>query len=160
MLSNVIEAFFKNKRLLNKFNFTSIVHERIICTKNSYYALFECYIKYKSEKRLYIAPAAEGTLWNFIPVGRFGYYLARRVCCVFTKALHFATTEGKREREPASAIDIWSTPALPGENIAICIFRKRLHALRIHPHQFASFCLHAVPFIRGCLPFDLIISFV
>lgn len=84
------------------------------------------------------APAAEGTLWNFIPAGRLGYYLARRVCRVFTKALHSATTERKEEKERECGekertclYNRYMKHCDRGspERIAICIFRKRSHAL-------------------------------
>lgn len=169
LLNDVIEAFFKNKRLLNEFNCTFIVHLRIVCTKNLYYILFKCYIKYKSEKRLYRARGGRDVMKFYSRWPARILFSASRLLCVYQsspfcdhrkKERERIQSERKREPMPLQSIYEAPRPWHSLERIAICIFRKRLHAFRARPRQFESFCLHAVPFIRGCLPFDLIISFV
>ena len=139
----------------------------------SYYVLLKYNIKYKSEKRLYCARGGRDVMKFY---SRWlGYYLARRILvCVYQSSPFCDHREREREKERErererenereslflQSIYEASRPRHSLERIAICIFRKRLHALQAHPRQFASFCLHAVPFIPDCLPYDLIISFV
>jgi len=76
MLLNIIKAFLK----INVYWTNLTAH--LLYT----YRLYKKFIFYSNvilninRKSVSTAPAAEGTLWNFIPAGRLGYYLARRVC--------------------------------------------------------------------------------
>lgn len=100
------------------------MQESIVYTKNLYYILFKCYIKYKSEKHLYRACGGRDVMKFYSRWPARILFSASHSLCVYHSSPFCDHREkererekgGEREREPASAIDIWSTAALPGEN--------------------------------------------
>lgn len=143
-------------------------HRKHVCVQNLYFIYFtqisyRININRKSSPFFLSSPScswAKETLWNFIPAGQFGYYLARRICCVYQTP--FCERERAKEITCLTAIDIWSTAAatFPGgsryvfSESACTIERTLAQRELLFARRYLSFCGYV------CLPFDLIISFV